>query len=357
MFRWVRVRVGVFGVLAGLAAWACKGDSSSRVCIPGVTLACSGADGCSGAQSCLPDGRAFGECQCSSVAALPRDAGPPPAGSEAAVDEPMSHPPARLPLSNLVAAPCTKDEQCGRDLSCWSATTRGRFSVQGGPAGGYCTQSCTVDEDCTRLDPASACLLSPLGVPFCARLCLSQSPRPGEQKCLDRPDLVCFSLGLEQATFDPLGRLVGACSPLCRTDDECPGGFCDPLTAVCIDTRRAGASVGAPCGTDSDCAGGMCFATPTGSGVCSAVCTFGARGCGYSDQAESPGAICALPPDGSLDGVASGVGDSGLCLELCDVSSDCSHPDAVCRLEPQVALRAGYCDFPLPTQPDAGAAP
>lgn len=263
----------------------------------------------------------------------------------------MSLPPERLPLSNLVAAPCTKDEQCGPDLRCWSATSRGLFSIGGGAAGGYCTRACRSDEECTSLDPAAGCLLNQAVAPICARRCLTASPREGEQKCLDRADLGCYPLGIEAQTFDQIGRLPGACSPVCRTDAECPGGFCDPLTLICIDARRGGAGVGAPCSTSADCAGNICLATPTGSGVCSANCAFGTRGCGYEEQAQSPGAVCALPPDGSLNG----VGDIALCIELCDVSSDCSHPDAVCRLDPQVVVRAGYCDFPLPQSPDAGA--
>ena len=343
----------VFTVLACFAAWACQSGGPSRVCIPGITLECTGADGCSGAQSCLPDGSALGVCHCSSASAAPEDAGTAPVNSESAVGDAMPVPSARLALSNLVAAPCTKDEECGPDLRCWSATTRGLFSIQGGAAGGYCTRACRVDADCSSLDLAAGCLLNQAAVPICARRCLTHAPRAGEQKCLDRPDLGCYSLGVEPQAFNPLGREEGACSPVCRTDAECPGGFCDPLTRICIDARSAGAGVGAPCRTAGDCAGNICLATPTGSGVCSVNCVFGTRGCGYEEQAESPGAVCALPGDGSL----GGVGDVALCLELCDVSSDCSHPDAVCRLDAPAAGRAGYCDFPLAATPDAGAAP
>jgi len=143
----------------------------------------------------------------------------------------------------FVAAPCTRDEACGPDLSCWSATTRGLFSIAGGAAGGYCTRTCRADGDCSSLDPAAGCLLNQAVIPICARRCLTRSPRAGEQKCLDRSDLGCYSLGVEPQTFDPLGRQEGACSPVCGTDAECPGGFCDPLTRICIDTRRFGAGV------------------------------------------------------------------------------------------------------------------
>jgi hypothetical protein len=36
----------------------------SRACVPGATQACVGVGACSGGQACLPDGSAFGPCEC-----------------------------------------------------------------------------------------------------------------------------------------------------------------------------------------------------------------------------------------------------------------------------------------------------
>lgn len=36
----------------------------ARACVPGATQACVGVGACSGGQACLPDGSAFGPCDC-----------------------------------------------------------------------------------------------------------------------------------------------------------------------------------------------------------------------------------------------------------------------------------------------------
>lgn len=231
--------------------------------------------------------------------------------------------------------------------------------MPGGAAGGYCTRRCASDEECEVVDPQSGCLINGTGDPFCARRCLSKTPFAGEGKCLDRPDLACWSFvvgGLE--AFDPTRRQAGGCWPMCSDDAECPGGYCDPLSAQCVDTPPAGAAVGAPCAVDAECAGGFCLeAGTTGTAkVCTSMCTFGTLGCGYELREGPREALCAVPWVRSPEG-REGVGDIGACAELCDVTADCAHPAATCELDPQVPDRGGFCNFRTPssTEADAGA--
>lgn len=55
-----------------------------RACVPGATQACIGPGKCEGGQSCLPDGSAFGPCDCGTLGApIQAPAGPPGAATAA----------------------------------------------------------------------------------------------------------------------------------------------------------------------------------------------------------------------------------------------------------------------------------
>lgn len=59
----------------GGPAGTAPATAPSRACIPGATQACVGSGACKGGQQCLPDGTAFGPCDCGGVPApLPPDA-------------------------------------------------------------------------------------------------------------------------------------------------------------------------------------------------------------------------------------------------------------------------------------------
>jgi hypothetical protein len=58
---------------------------------------------------------------------------------------------------------------------------------------------------------------------------------------------------------------------------------------------------------------------------------------------------------------SEGLGDVGLCLELCDEALDCAQPGWRCVEAPEVRGRAGFCvepaspaPTPAPTGADAG---
>ncbi|MFZ5894592.1 MAG: hypothetical protein ACOY0T_26245 [Myxococcota bacterium] len=63
----------------------------ARTCTPGATQACIGPGRCEGGQSCLPDGTAFGPCDCGTL-------GPPPVA-------PSATPPSASPAAGAGASP------------------------------------------------------------------------------------------------------------------------------------------------------------------------------------------------------------------------------------------------------------
>jgi hypothetical protein len=84
--------------------------SAERVCVPGVTQACLGPGACSGAQACLPNGTAYGQCDCGAPAA---PIAPPPAGTDDPADvanpagQSTSAPPGESPRPEAAIDPTT----------------------------------------------------------------------------------------------------------------------------------------------------------------------------------------------------------------------------------------------------------
>ncbi|MEY4551029.1 MAG: hypothetical protein RL685_7224 [Pseudomonadota bacterium] len=309
----------LFG-LGLLGSWiaSCKDDDSQRACIPGETRQCAGAGRCVGTQACLADGSDYAACDCS---------GPPRQGT-------MEPEPGEV-VTALVGRRCVTDTNCGEGLSCY--TDASNALLGGGAAGGYCTVACTGDTACAAIDPDSRCSAEVTGSPgVCMRTCFSS---PGsltaagaqaraslaENKCLNRPDLVCLSeaaLGL--AMFSG-SRQSGWCFPQCGSNEECPGRRCDLSRGVCVDTPAAGLELGARCASAQDCTGGLCIAADAAGAesFCSAPCVLGQPvGCGYGPTAAVREAGCLGPRFGGFLS-DEGIGDSGFCAELCDVDADC----------------------------------
>lgn len=325
------------GSLAG--SFGCSSESSpaARVCIPGETRACSGAAACSGAQACQADGQSFGACDCGPSA---DDAGAPDADA---------------PHASFVqlGARCEDDSGCGAGLVCWTAGADNFYGRPGGAAGGYCTAPCEAATDCAAYDLGSGCAGG-----LCMLGCFSKDARAGEGKCLDRPELACWSIAaLGIAPFDPTQRQPGICQPSCASDEDCQGRACDLALGLCVDTPLTGAAIGAPCTSADDCAGRLCQPSIDGLSQCSALCSFGTFGCGYADNASPREAMCLVPGVFDANANASeGLGDVGLCIELCDTAADCGVAASECVIEPQVRGRSGYCvALADPGVPDAGA--
>jgi hypothetical protein len=308
-------------------------------CVPGQTSPCFGACSTFGAgyQLCADDGRSYGQCICP----VPR---PAVAGSGVVVV-----PPRELrgggrvdgvpgPVANIGSV-CESNTDCGGNLRCFDAGTNS-LGV-GGPAGGYCSLLCDDNRDCSSVDPAAGCGTLG-GRSMCLRRCTAGDPAPGDDKCLDRSDLICFSRAAQGDAATEGEPQTGICVPNCQSDAGCSGRFCDIATGLCADAPRGGDPIGAACDDPAACSAGVCLgASDEARGECTAFCTVGAPGCGYDGSEALIGAACILP---QVPG--EGQGDRGLCLALCDDAADCTQPGFTCVLQP-TSGRAGVC---VPTQ-------
>jgi hypothetical protein len=155
---------------------------------------------------------------------------------------------------------------------------------------------------------------------------LSKDPTSAaENKCLGRRNVACNSVAFLQLEEYAGGtRQSGWCFPQCGSDEDCSGRSCDLARGLCTDTPATGAALGSPCETGDDCSGNLCVAVGPDDRFCSASCVFGQPvGCGYGLNASPRDASCFAPRvRGFLD--SEGDGDVGLCIELCDVDSDCT---------------------------------
>lgn len=298
-------------------------SGGSRDCTPGETRECTIDLICTGAETCGESGT-FGACDC----------GAPPLASG----------------GGIIGASCASDAECAGGGTCLRADGNGYLGA-GGPAGGYCTFSCSREaDDCATHDEQSFCApIGPEEAGYCIRTCLSQDPEPGEAKCLNRTDVVCVSVAADGYELFNGQRQAGYCRPLCGSDEDCPAGrVCHAQGHICTDGQIEGAPIGAACSLDSDCSGYACEdRNDEGIGVCTATCVLGSlSGCGYGHDVSERGAAC-LTPLVAANRFSEGVGDVGLCREVCDVAEDCQQAGWVCTpLNPEAAEffgRSGAC--------------
>jgi hypothetical protein len=229
--------------------------------------------------------------------------------------------------TQTLGASCKADAECVQGLICIKPTDKLGVSG-GGVANGLCTRDCSVDTTvcganamCATLDvtinnqPKAACLEK------CAI-------GPNVVKCHGRQDAACAPVDANNSSF--------ICYPLCVSDADCAGRRCDPSTGLCVDTLPPGKIMGAGCTvipgqSNMECAGGVCLPVDDNltdggprPGVCSALCRYGTQAsCGFrtTPLASGPAAgACAVPYDTGFD-----VGDLGLCLQLCDTTTDCRY--------------------------------
>jgi hypothetical protein len=346
-------------LILGTFFWigACGDDEGPGSCRPGAVKTCVAlcGDSTSGIQVCADDGKSYGACTCEGALA---DSGAGGSSNGPSVS------------TAAIGAACNNDGQCTAGLRCLLSTGNDFGTTNtpqaGGPAGGYCTMDCSDAAECQAVDSASDCQPVSEGGSICLRTCLSKDPRPGENKCLNRSTLACNStvvLGLENFA---LTRQDGWCLPLCGSDADCGGRTCNLTTGLCSDTPSEGLPIGALCNpTESPavCAGGFCLPVSDTEGVCAAACrlsslTPGAvSGCGYGTAADPREAACLLPYAGISTQDSEGLGDIGICLELCDVPEDCGQPGWRCIVEAglnELLGRPGYCLPPLRNPADAG---
>jgi hypothetical protein len=137
--------------------------------------------------------------------------------------------------------------------------------------------------------------------------------------------------------------------PTCGSDADCsPGLFCSLEFGVCVDEEPTGSGIGDECDPEDDECEGFCLnfgSTAEPFYQCTALCTFGALGCGLDPAAETqPGDPLCLPLFSQFDD----VGDAGLCIQRCDCDDDCLHENSVCDpfndASIEAALEAqGFC--------------
>jgi hypothetical protein len=78
------------------------------------------------------------------------------------------------------------------------------------------------------------------------------------------------------------------------------------------------------CERNDDCNGRLCDEVPgDAGGVCTGPCVLGQlAGCGFAEGAVSRDVVC-LSPLVQSGRFSEGVGDIGLCREVCDEDTDC----------------------------------
>lgn len=265
------------GSLSLLSA-ACGDDSAAPVCTPGMSVACTGAGGCAGGQTCNAEGTAYGACDCSGTDAGPAvDAGPvADGGSDAGAED------GGPGTCDVVAnTGCGAGERCA-----WAIPAAGTGEARCAPEG-------TVDagEECTG-DPESGLDDCRGGLVCVTGTCRAICALDGSTACPTNTACRMYS-GL----FEDEGG--GVCDPICdpvtqerltdgaaacgsaivsEPDTGCYGALDGPFTCVPVAaaaaSRTHGSEVPPPPYLNS-CAPGHTVLVYDGTYVCVAFCTPG----------------------------------------------------------------------------------
>jgi len=220
---------------------------------------------------------------------------------------------------------CTQDSDCGTPLKCILPSANDAI-FGGGPANGYCSETCMTDNDCPS---TGNCLIGTTGPGDCVLGCtlgpvatsLNEPLVP--TKCQGRDDVACAAIDSEATVF--------GCLPNCGSDKQCPTGeSCDPAAQVCVPTASVstGAAMGTVCDTStmpSTCAG-ICIAqSSTGTaGICSEPCVFGGNVATGPSCGGIAAGLCLFTPTGA------GPGDQGACAAACTSQTACGFPTLGC---------------------------
>ncbi len=171
---------------------------------------------------------------------------------------------------------------------------------------------CRHDDTGQTCSGASGCVLSlcagnpATGSGACTRPCNSASDCPAGYACSDAGGVnICVNIEIPCAQCSTgLCATPQGCTAACRTAADCPrtlsgmaytctGGQCTPSSFI-LGSSPIGASCPTATGATNDCRSGACLPLPSGTGMCTEVCTE-AGGCG-------PGFGC-----GPVDGGSSGI--------------------------------------------------
>ncbi len=259
------------------------------------------------------------------------------------------------PTGADLGSECSTDADCGGGLECVTSSS-GALDGEG-PAGGLCTRPCTGDiDDC--IDLGGECLAFGADL-YCFEACEygpRQLMRFSPSKCHGRAEVAC------SPHQNAAGINVPACMPLCNSDADCGGLFCNPKTGNCSERAPSGDAIGASCDVSNDTCRGVCVEFPLAMGgttsQCFEPCTVGAgnlglASCGWSGPGSgvAPG-FCLFTVQSVLVGGGPGYGDRGECAELCDCNAECANADQVCAdLDntqfTQGTGRRGFCSDPI----------
>lgn len=291
-----------------------------------------------GVQVCNIDGGAWGTCQCGSggssgdASTTGGSGGGAGTGGSGGGSGGSTGGTGGLPAGTL-GAPCATDDDCTDSLTCMT-------SAMGIP-GGACTRPCAAAAECA--DVGGYC--AQLGDQSAVRLCLlgcSFGPQDSTAfdptKCHGRADMACTP------TVDG-----PVCHPLCNSDSDCAGAFCNPGTGLCTATAPAGDPVGTTCTPGTTTCRGLCgqFGAQDSDGVCAELCTLGAPSACAGGASR---AFCGATSGEIIDGGGPGVGDWGICLQVCDCTAQCLSTMNVCvdlgPDAPQTVGGRGMCVLP-----------
>lgn len=243
-------------------------------------------------------------------------------GGRPGADDSTVPDPGPPPGSSGIGRPCSFDDDCSEGLTCMTSDSDEWFG--GGPAHGYCTLDCEAGgEVCIEADPGAVCLQTE-GSFHCMLGCSIGQV----DKCHSRGDVACDAASING---------VGFCRPVCRSDDDCDGRFCDLGLGSCTDVEPEGDPIGAACDPEaaigeSNCASQVCLPMGEEYAFCSGFCNLTEIGCGSDNQTpEEPGEpICTY---GVLTG--SGQNDLGFCAQRCNCDGECAHDEGVCLILPE----------------------
>lgn len=231
------------------------------------------------------------------------------------------------PATSKLAAVCASDAECGTGMKCLTAGGADLFG--GGPAKGFCTQRCDMNDpnSCSGVQSGAMCI----GVSDADWYCFPACSPGGASatKCQGRPEVACGNVSLNSAF----------CRPFCGTDADCDGRRCNIGTGVCVDDLLGTGEIGDPCDPaevpSTQCASGRCLRGGTleteNTGTCTGFCTLGTESCGVEGQPKNGQAGC-LPFQ-----TGSNAGDLGLCSQTCSCDDQCSHQDYQCLTFPPAA--------------------
>lgn len=234
---------------------------------------------------------------------------------------------------------CEDDSFCLPGLKC--IVPAGTEFFGGGPANGYCTVSCTQDQNACAAFTGTTCVDLSVTTEISAWCLASCATGQGDKNCYGRADVACSNLGpLQEGGAD-----VVACVPVCATDSDCGGGnlICDKRLNVCVPQAAGGsAALGTACDPNNDTCQGKCLTVLDSNNAevsfCSQRCVYGNDSACGQDVA-TPGVdagVCLLGAVGGED-----IGDEAFCAKFCDKNEDCP-TGLTCDLSNPVHNH-GYC--------------